>query len=153
VSLSFLDPICRQADAVCEYGCQAGHYTRVCNATCQSQCIDATCNITSGVCTECGRPNPGMMCPEGSKCPHDSFPRVWCKAVLRLKLKLSLFALYRPTRNIPPTQTIFRNKRYCVFLFVTTVHRMTFIVYLPRQLQNSCKKLGNQCYFQTVIVF
>jgi len=153
VSLSFLGPICRQADAVCEYGCQAGHYTRVCNATCQSQCIDDTCNITSGVCTECGRPNPGMMCPEGSKCPHDSFPRVWCKAVLRPKLKLSLCALYRPTRKYPADSNDLSEKKVLCFSLVTTIHRMTFIVYLPRQLQNSCKKLGNQCYFQTVIVF
>ena len=78
----FPGPLCRQADAVCEYGCRPGHYTPVCNATCQSQCIDDTCNITTGVCTECGRPNPGMMCPEGSKWQSELSPRLWSKAVL-----------------------------------------------------------------------
>jgi len=67
---------------------------------------------------------------------------------VRPKLKLSLFALYRPTRKYPADSKDFIGKKvFLFFLLVTTVHRVTFIVYLPRQLQKSCKKHGNQCYF------
>ena len=66
---------------------------------------------------------------------------------VRPKLKLSLFALYRPTRKYPADSKDFIGKKGMVFLLVSTVHRITFIVYLPRQLQKSCKKLGNQCFF------
>jgi len=65
---------------------------------------------------------------------------------LRPKLKLGLFALYRPTRKNPADSKDFIGKKSIVFLLVTTVHHITFIVYLPRQLQKRCKKLGNQCY-------
>ena len=68
--------------------------------------------------------------------------------MVRPKLKLSLFALYRPTRKYPADSKDFIGiKVLLFFLLVTTVRRITFIVYLPRKLQKSCKKLGNQCYF------
>ena len=45
----------------------------------------------------------------------------------RPKLKLSLFALYRPTRKYPADSKDFIGKKYFFFfLFVTTVHRITF---------------------------
>ena len=47
--------------------------------------------------------------------------------ILRPKLKLSLFALYRPTRKYPADSKDFIGKKSCVFfLLVTTVHRITF---------------------------
>jgi len=43
------------------------------------------------------------------------------------KLKLSLFALYRPTRKYPAdSKDFFGKKIFLYFLFVTTVHRITF---------------------------
>ena len=46
---------------------------------------------------------------------------------VRPKLKLSLFALYRPTRKYPADSKDFIGKKCCVvFLFVTTVYRITF---------------------------
>ena len=46
---------------------------------------------------------------------------------IRPKLKLSLFALYRPTRKYPADSKDFIGKKYIiVFLLVTTVHRITF---------------------------
>jgi len=67
---------------------------------------------------------------------------------VRPKIKLSLFALYRPTRKYPADSKDFIGKKsIVVFLLVTTVHRITLIVYQPRQLRKSCKKRGNQCYF------
>ena len=46
---------------------------------------------------------------------------------LRPKLKLSLFALYRPTRKYPADSKDFIGKKnIVVFLLVTTVHRITF---------------------------
>jgi len=45
----------------------------------------------------------------------------------RPKLKLSLFALYRPTRKFPADSKDFIGKKVLLFfLFVTTVHRFTF---------------------------
>jgi len=45
----------------------------------------------------------------------------------RPKLKLSLFALYRPTRKNPADSKDFiGEKSIVVFLLVTTVHRITF---------------------------
>ena len=45
----------------------------------------------------------------------------------RPKLKLSLFALYRPTRKYPADPKDFLEKKYCCFfLLVTTVHHITF---------------------------
>ena len=47
------------------------------------------------------------------------------KYAIRPKLKLSLFALYRPTLTYPAdSKQIF--KRSIVFLSVTTVHHITF---------------------------
>jgi len=75
--------------------------------------------------------------------------------LLRPKLKLSLFALYRPTRKYPADSKDFFGKKVLLFFFYLSQPFIVllFIVYLPRQLQKSCKKLGNQCYFLTVIVF
>ena len=47
--------------------------------------------------------------------------------IFRPKLKLSLFALYRPTRKYPADSKDFIVKKVLLFfLFVTTVHRITF---------------------------
>jgi len=46
---------------------------------------------------------------------------------LRPKLKLSVFALYRPTRKYPADSKDFIGKKVLLFfLSVTTVHRITF---------------------------
>jgi len=46
---------------------------------------------------------------------------------MRPKLKLSLFALYRPTRKYPADSKDFIGKKVLLFfLLVTTVHRITF---------------------------
>jgi len=47
-------------------------------------------------------------------------------AHLRPKLKLSLFALYRPTQKYPADSKDFIGKKVLLyFLLVTTVHRIT----------------------------
>ena len=49
------------------------------------------------------------------------------KSILRPKLKLSLFALYRSTRKYPADSKDFIGEKSIVFfLLVTTVHRITF---------------------------
>jgi len=50
-----------------------------------------------------------------------------CLCKIRPKLKLSLFALYRPTRKFPADSKDFIGiKVLLFFLLVTTVHRITF---------------------------
>jgi len=48
------------------------------------------------------------------------------KLHVRPKLKLSLFALYRPTRKYPADSRFYMKKVLLFFLFVTTVYRITF---------------------------
>ena len=53
--------------------------------------------------------------------------RMFLEQLLRPKLKLSLFALYRPTRKYPADSKDFIGKKVLlVFLLVKTVHRITF---------------------------
>jgi len=66
----------------------------------------------------------------------------------RPKLKLSLFALYRPTRKYPADSKDFIGKNVLLFFYWSRpFFVLLFIVHLPGQLQESRKKLGNQCYF------
>ena len=61
------------------------------------------------------------------------------KCTVRPKLKLSLFALYRPTRKYPADSKDFIGKKYCWFFYWSRqVIVLLFIVYLPRQLQKGC---------------
>ncbi|WAR29697.1 hypothetical protein MAR_003265 [Mya arenaria] len=55
-----------QANGDCVYACRPGYYHSTCRETCQSQCVDNTCNITTGICTECEKGvNAGYLCPDG----------------------------------------------------------------------------------------
>ena len=54
---------------------------------------------------------------------------------MRPKLKLSLFALYRPTRKYPADSKDFIGKKVLLFfLLVTTVHRITFYSISPETI-------------------
>jgi len=65
----------------------------------------------------------------GQRFPHQLpvLEKVILHPHVRPKLKLSVFALYRPTRKYPADSKDFIGKKVLLFfLFVTTVHRITF---------------------------
>ena len=67
-----------------------------------------------------------------------------CSTVMP-KLKLNVFALYRPTRKYPADSNNFICKK--VFYRSPPFIVLLLIVYIPIQLQQSCKKLENPRYF------
>ncbi|KAL4216606.1 Proprotein convertase P-domain [Mactra antiquata] len=58
-------PKCFQENGTCLYECKPGFYRHDCVFACESQCVDNTCNIQEGTCSECSKPNPGYLCPFG----------------------------------------------------------------------------------------
>jgi len=71
--ISVTGPLCSQSAGTCQYQCKPGFYGHNCLLQCINQCVDDTCNITTGECEECKTTSPGMMCRTGSK---------WCNVDL-----------------------------------------------------------------------
>ena len=91
----------------------------------------------------CNRPCAALK----ATCHHST------RGTVRPKLKLSLFALYRPTRKYPADSKDFIGKKVLFFLLVTTVHRITFYSIYRDNCRKVVRNLEINAFSRQIFVF